>query len=149
MGILNKNLSPRRKQLRETLAIERFAKLKEVVNSGLPTAVSILLVFIAICSFLFSFKTNAGRITYRPSHQILSVIIFVSVLAFAASVYIYRYNYRLIKSPLRVLSLAGLFLILLLLTKLSTLTPVSQYLSVAVAVAGAIIMTIVYSQRFG
>jgi putative nucleotidyltransferase with HDIG domain len=148
MGILNKNLSPRRKQLRETLAIERFAKLKEVVNSGLPTAVSILVAFIAICSFLFSYKTIAGRIICRPSHQILSVIIFVSVLSFAASVYVYRYNYRIIKNPLKILSLTGLLLTLLLLTKLSTLSTASQYLSVAAAVAGAIIMTIVYSQRF-
>ena len=56
MGILNKNLSPRRKQLRETLAIERFTKLTEVVNSGLPTAIVILLIFDMLCAFLLSIR---------------------------------------------------------------------------------------------
>jgi putative nucleotidyltransferase with HDIG domain len=148
MGILNKNLSPRRKQLRETLAIERFAKLTEVVNSGLPTAIVILLVFDILCTLLLSLKTDHGTIGYRPGHQIFAIVIFVLVLSFAAAVYIYRYNYRLIKNPLRAVAMGNLFLILLLLTKVSTLFPGSAYIAVAAVVACSIILAIVHSQRF-
>jgi hypothetical protein len=148
MSILKKNMNPRRKQLRETIAAERFTKLVEIVNSGLPMAVSILLVFAAACSLLLSLKTGLDTFAWRPWHQILAVVIFVAALSFAAAVYIYRYSYRLIKTPLRAAALAGLFLILLSLTKLSTFFAGTIYMSVAAAVACSIILTIAYEQRF-
>jgi putative nucleotidyltransferase with HDIG domain len=148
MSILKKNMNPRRKQLRETIAAERFAKLVEIVNTGLPMMVSILLVFAAACSLLLSLKTGRNIFTWRPWYQVLAVIIFVVVLSFASAVYIYRYSYRLIKTPLRAAALAGLFLILLALTKISTFFPGSVYMTVAAAVACSIILTIAYEQRF-
>jgi len=148
MSILKKNMNPRIRQLRDTVAAERFARLTEIVNSGLLTSVSILLVFAAACALLLSLKTGGDILAYRPVHQVISVIIFVVVLSFASAVYIYRYNYRLIKNPLRAAAMAGLFLILLSLTKFSTFFPGSAYMAVAAAVTCSIILTIVYEQRF-
>jgi hypothetical protein len=141
-------MNPRRKQLRETMAAERFARLTEFVNSGMLTAVSILLVFAAACSLLLSLKTGRDIIAYRPAHQIISVIIFVASLSLASAVYIHRYNYRLIKTPLRAVAMACLFLIMLALTKFSTFFPGSDYMTVAAAITCSIILTIVYEQRF-
>ena len=148
MAILFKNMNPRRKQIREAMAAERFTKLVGIVNSGMLTAISILVVFAAACSLLLSLKTGRDALAWRPWYQILAVVLFVSSLSFAAAVKIYRYNYRLIKTPLRAIALAGLFLILLSLTKFSTFFAGSVYMSVAAAVACSIILTIAYDQRF-
>ena len=148
MTILKKNLGSRHQQLKDTIAAERFAKFTEIVNSGLPTVALILLVFAAACSLLLSLQTDRNVFGYRPVHQIISIIIFVAVLSFAAAVYIYRYNYRLVKSPLRAVAAAGLFLILLAITTFSTFFPGSMYIAVAAAVTCSIILTIAHSQRF-
>lgn len=148
MGMLKKSLSPRRKQLRESFAADRFLGLVNFVNSGLLVAVSILVFFAAACCLLMSIVVDFETFAYRPLHQILSIVILVTVLSGASGVYIYRYNYRLIKSPLRAIALACLFFILLVLTKFSTFFPGSIYMTVAVAVGGAIILSIVYEQRF-
>ncbi len=149
MAILNKkNINPRRKQIREAMAAERFGKLVGTVNSGMLTAVSILVVFAAACSLLLSLQTGKDVLSWRPWHQILAVIIFVASLSFASAVKIYHYNYRLIKTPLRAVALGGLFLILLALTKLGTFFAGSVYIAIAAAVACSIILTIAYDQRF-
>ncbi|OHB51568.1 MAG: hypothetical protein A2Y12_16460 [Planctomycetes bacterium GWF2_42_9] len=148
MGILKKNISPRRKQLREAIAADRFAKLVNFVNSGLLLEGAMLLVFAAACSFLFSINLSHSLISYRPVHQIVAMVIFVLILCGACGLYIYRFNFRLLKSPVRSAAIVSLFLVLLTLTKLSLLFRGSSYLAVAIAVGGAIILAIVYEQRF-
>ena len=148
MALLKKNLSPRRKQLKETLAAERFTKLTEIVNSNLPVSLSILVTFAAGCCLILSLRTGGDILTYRPWYQVLSIIIFVAAFSLISAVYIYRYNYRLIKSLARSATLAGLFLVLLAIIKLFTVLPGSVYMAVAAVVTNAIILTIVYNQRF-
>lgn len=148
MGILKKNLSPRRKQLREALAADRFARLVNFVNSGLIFETSILVVFAVACSFLMSLKVTNESFGYRPIFQIIAISILVIVLCCACGLYIYRYNARLLKSPVRSFALACLFFIMLSITKFSTFFPGSVYIAVAVAIGGAIILSITYEQRF-
>ncbi len=148
MGILKKNLTPRRKQLREAIAADKFARLTNFVNSGVLLECIILLVFAVASGFLLSINLAHNTFHYRPSHQIISIAILVAVICGASGLYVYRYNIRLLKSPLRSVAIACLFLVLLILTKLSVLFPGGVYVTVAVAVGGAIILSIVYEQRF-
>ncbi|MEN6384228.1 MAG: HDIG domain-containing metalloprotein [Phycisphaerales bacterium] len=148
MGILKKSLSPRRKQLREAIAADRFVKLVHFVNSGLLLESAILLFFTVTCSFLLSVNFIHNTFTYRPLYQIISLVIMVLVLCGASGIYIFRYNARLLKSPMRSIAIVCLFLILLTLTKFSTIFPGSLYMTVAIAVGCAIIMSIAYEQRF-
>jgi len=148
MGILKKNLSPRRKQLREAIAADKFARLVSFVNSGVLLEASILLIFAVSCSFLLSVKFANNTLVHRPVHQIISIVILVTIICCSSGLYVYRYNARLLKSPLRSAAIAGLFLILLVLTKISTIFPGSLYAAAAIAVGGAIILSIVHDQRF-
>jgi putative nucleotidyltransferase with HDIG domain len=148
MGILKKNVSPRRKQLREAIAADKFARLVGFVNSGLLIEVSILFVFAVASSFLLSINLTHNAFNYRPIHQIISIVLLVVVICCSSGLYIYRYNSRLLKSPMRSVAIVCLFLILLVLTKISAIFPGSVYVTVAVAVGGAIILSIVYDQRF-
>jgi putative nucleotidyltransferase with HDIG domain len=148
MGILKKSLSPRRKQLREAIAADRFAKLVNFVNSGLLLESAILVFFAAACSFLLSVNLIHNTFTYRPIYQVISIIILIIVLCCSCGWYIYRYNARLLKSPIRSAAIVCLFLILLTLTKFSTIFPGSMYMTIAIAVGGAMILSIAYEQRF-
>jgi putative nucleotidyltransferase with HDIG domain len=148
MGILKKNLSPRRKQLREAIAADKFARLVGFVNSGILLEISILLVFAISVIFLLSVALSHNTFHYRPAHQIISIVILVTIICCSSGLYIYRYNARLLKSPMRSAAIACLFLILLVLTKVSAIFPGSVYVTIAVGVGGAIILSIVYEQRF-
>jgi hypothetical protein len=148
MTIFKKKISPRRKQLRETIAAERFARISELVNSGIPAAVLILIGFVAACSLLLSVAAGQDRFGFRAWHQIISVCLVVVGTGFAMAVYIYHYNYRIIKNPLRALVLCGLFILLLALTRLGSFFPNRIYLAVACSITCAIILVIAYDQRF-
>ena len=148
MAILKKKISPRRKQFRENIAAERFAKTSEFINSGIPLSVLILIGFVAVCSLLLSVVTGQDKFGFRGWHQIISVCFLAVGIGFAMAVYIYHYNYRIIKNPLRAFALCGLFILLLALTRLGSFFPNRVYLAAACSVTCAIILAIAYDQRF-
>jgi hypothetical protein len=148
MGIFKRNINPRRKQLRENLAAERFAKLSEFINSGTPWSILILIGFIVICSFLLSIVVDQNRLGFYLWYQIVSVILITAGIGLAMAVYVYRYNHKIIKSSLRTVVLCSLFILLLVLTKFGTFFQNHIYLAMASSIVCAIILTIVYDQRF-
>jgi len=148
MGILKKNISPRRKQLREAMAADRFAKLVNFVNTGLLLEAFIMFLFTVVVCILFSVNLDHRSFSPRPVYQIISIVILTGSICGASGLYVFRYNKGLLKSPLRSTAAACLFLMLLAITKVSTLFPGSVYMAVAVTVGGAIILAIVYEQRF-
>jgi len=148
MAILKKKISSRRKQVRENIAAERFAKTSAFINSGIPLSLLILIGFVAACSFLLSTVTDPNGVNFRPWHQIISVIFITAGIGLAMSVYIYHYNYRVIKNHIRSLALGGLFVLLLALTRLGYFFPVGVYIALACSITCAIILTIAYDQRF-
>ncbi len=147
MAILKK-ISPRRKQFRETIAAERFARISEVVNSGIPAAVLILAGFITACCVLLSIAVGQDIFGFRPWQQIIPVCLIVVGVGFTMAVYVYHYNNRIIKNPLRALVLCGLFILLLVITRLGSFFPNGVYLAVACSIACAVILAIAYDQRF-
>src|SRR4030042_1939907 len=148
MAILKKKINPRRKQVRENIAAERFVKTSAFINSGLLMSFLILIGFIAICSFLLSTVTDPNSTGFRPWHQIISVIFITAGVGLAMAVYIYHYNHRIIKNHIRALALAGLFVLLLALTRLGYFFPSGVYVALACSITCAIILTIAYDQRF-
>ncbi|HBG28682.1 MAG: hypothetical protein A2Y10_12070 [Planctomycetes bacterium GWF2_41_51] len=148
MGILKKNISPRRKQLREAFAADRFVKIVGFVNSGMLVSTLIILFFAAVCSFLLSIRVTFDSFSYRPPHQIFAVTLLVFIISATSGLYVFRFNYSLIKNPARAIVLACLFLTLIAITKFGMLFAAGIYIAVAVAVGGAIILSIVYDQRF-
>ena len=148
MSLLSKKISPRRKQMREDIAAERFAKLSEFINSGIPVSLLILLCFIAASSILLSIAAGEDSIGFRPLYQIISVVLISVVIGMAMAVYIYHYHCGIIKNHIRAVALAGLFTILLAITRLGSFFPNRVYSATACAVTCAIILVIAYDQRF-
>ena len=148
MGIFKRNINPRRKQLRENLAAERFVKLSEFINSSAPWSILVLIGFIAICSFLLSIAAGQDKFGFHLWHQVVSVILITAGVGVVMAVYIYRYNYKIIKNPLKAIALSCLFILLLFFAKFGSFFQNNIYLAVACSITCAIILTIVYDQRF-
>jgi putative nucleotidyltransferase with HDIG domain len=148
MAILKRKINPRRKQLRENIAAERFTRMSEVINSGVPLFILILIGFVAICSFLLSVAVGQDRFGFYLWYQIVSIIFITAGVGLAMAVYIYHYNYKIIKNPLRATALCSLFILLLVLTKVGSFFPNRIYPAIACSITCAVILTIVYDQRF-
>ncbi|MCX5633733.1 MAG: HDIG domain-containing protein [Phycisphaerae bacterium] len=148
MGIFKRNINPRRKQLKENLAAERFAKLSEFINSGIPWSILILIGFIAVCSFLLSIVVGQDKLGFYLWYQTVSVVFITAGIGIAMAVYVYHYNRKIVKNPLRAVVLCSLFILLLALTKSGFFFQNHIYLAVASSIICAIVLTIVYDQRF-
>lgn len=148
MAILKKKISSRRKQFRENIAAERFSRMSEFINSGIPLSILILIGFVAACSLLLSVVSGEEELGFHLWHRIIAVIFITAGIGFAMGVYIYYYNYRIVRSPLRAFALCGLLILLLVLTKLASFFPNGVYPAAACSVTCAIILAIAYDRRF-
>jgi putative nucleotidyltransferase with HDIG domain len=149
-----KKVSPRRQQVRNTIATERFAKIAAVVNSPYPAAVLILLLFIAAVTLTLGIDTASddfylkGFRHFIPWPQLAALSIMVSLISLGAALYTYHYQSRIILKTPRLLALPVLFWMLLAITRIFSIFPGWSYLVVGTAVACAVILTITYDQRF-
>ena len=148
MAFMKKKLNPRRKQVRDNIAAERFSKISSIINSGKPIAILILLAFVGICSTLLSIHITESTISWKPVDEIISLVVMVSFIALAIAFYIYHYQNRIIKNYTRALALAGLFIILTASTRLASFFPSRLHLAIGTVVICAIVLTIAYNQRF-
>ena len=150
MVLKKKKISARRQRVRESMSTERFERLSRIVNSNLPAAILIQVVFITATVLLLSLDTSDGFFgqVWKPRTYILAITAIVMLVSAGAALYIYHYNRRMMKKPTRAASLAGLFLILLAVTRAGSQYPEWTYLATGSAVTSAIILTIAYDQRF-
>jgi hypothetical protein len=150
MPLLSKKISSRRRQVRDGIAAERFAKLSEFINSGIPVSLLILLCFIALSAFLISIRAERDSFSFRPVSQIIAATIISVTIGLAMAIYIYHYHYRIIKNHTRGVALAGLFGALLIAARFCSLAffPDRVYPAIACAITCAIILIIAYDQRF-
>lgn len=149
-----KKVSPRRQQVRNSLAAERFARLSGILNSTTPINLLILLLFIAATAGLLildtahpEFLARGFRIFKAPIEMaaIAWVVLFVCV---GAAIYLSHYKPRLLQRPGRLLTMAVLFWLLLVLARLGALSEKWAYLTIGTAAVCAIILTMVFDQRF-
>jgi len=149
-----KKISARRQRVRDGISADRFVRLSHFANSPAPIAGVILVVFIAVTVTLLSIDTSNGHLfnpkqaVLKPWREILALTAIVIMVCIGAALYVRHYCERIISNPTRAIALAGLFLILLGLTKAGSLYPEWLYLATGSAVTSAIILTIAYNQRF-
>jgi len=146
-----KKISARRQHVRDNMSAERFASLSRLASSTLPIAVLILVFFIVATTALLGIDTSDGLFgkIWKPLPDIFALAAVVIMVACGAALYVYHYLDRIIRRPTRAVALAGLFLVLLILTKVGLLLPPEWiYLATGSAVTSAIILTIAYNQRF-
>jgi putative nucleotidyltransferase with HDIG domain len=139
-----KKSSPRRNQVRKTIASDRFAQLSKLANPAAINSILIWLLFVVICIPILSFSL-AEKIHFS---QVIPTTVVVLLISTAAGFYICYYQGRIIKNHPRALALVGLFLLLLTITKLGFLLTNQLSWATATATAAAIILIIAYDQRF-
>ena len=150
MALKKKKISARRKHVRETLSAERLERMSELANGSLPLAYLILTLFVAAAVAILSVDVSDGLFgnLWKPYQHIIALAAVVLIIAVGSAIYIHHYQFRIIAKPTRMIALFGLFLVLLLLTKVASLWPEWTYLATGAAVTSAIILTIAYNQRF-
>jgi len=148
MALVKKKISLRRKQVRETISAERFERISHLVTGGTIVSGLILLIFIAMSITVLATEAGYEVVQWKSSAEIFSIATIVILVCLAAAVYIYHYQRRIITNYARSMALAGLYIVLLVITKLGSFFPEYIYLATGSAVTSAIILTISYNQRF-
>jgi len=149
-----KKISARRQHVRDNISAEKFTRLSQFINSPFPLALFILTMFIIIVIAILALDTSEGQFfklnahLFKPCQEVIALTAVVILVCLGAALYIHHYQGRIISRPTRLTALAGLFLILLILTKAGSLYPSWIFLATGSAVISAIILTIAYNQRF-
>jgi len=141
---LFKKASPRRTQVRKNISTERIVTLSRYVNAKNLISVLVWLLFVALCVLILSSKP-IRKYGYR---ELIPITAIVALISLASTVYIYHYQRRIIKNHVRSMVLAGMFCLLLAITKLGVVLTNQTSWATGTAVTSAIILAIAYNQRF-
>lgn len=149
MVLKKKKIGARRQHVRDNISAERFTIVKDFLNSTLPFALLILTGFIAATAAILSIDTTDGLFPniWKSWSEIFALTGVVVLVCLGAALYIHHYQNRIVQKPSRAMALAGLFLLLLALTK-GGAREEWVYFATGSAVTSAIILTIAYNQRF-
>jgi len=139
-----KKTSPRRTQLRRTIAAERFSHIIQLINTDVIVSVLLWLLFVVLCIPLLSFEL----IEQHGFREVIPLTIIVLLLSVAAAFYIHHYQRRIIKNHARAAALVGLFILLLATAKFGLSVTRQASWATGTAVTAAIILTVAYNQRF-
>ncbi|HEG42906.1 MAG TPA: HDIG domain-containing protein [Phycisphaerales bacterium] len=150
MAIKKKKVSARRQHVRDNITADRFVYLRQFLNSTLPVAITVLVLFTASVITLLSIDTAGGLFPFRwrPLAAVSAITAITILVCVGAAFYVHHYQKRVMSKPTRMIALAGLFLVLLVLTRVGSLFEEWIYLATGSAVTSAIILTIAYNQRF-
>jgi len=140
MGLWKK-ISPRRSQVRKNISAERFSRISRLANTDFLISILIWLLFVVLCTITLSLP----QVSYR---EVIPIAIIVVLISLAGVLYIRHFQKRIIKNHTRGLVLVGLFILLLVTTKLGALSTRETFWATGTAVTIGIIMTIAYDQRF-
>jgi putative nucleotidyltransferase with HDIG domain len=145
---LFKKTNPRRTQVRHTIATGRSLKLAQLGSADVMISALLWVSFVVGCSVILSFELPSER----SLPALVSLLAVVLTIAFGAAVYIYHYQYRLIRNHARAVALVVVFLLLLGITKVGVIySGASQWApswATGTAVVAAIVLVISYDQRF-
>lgn len=144
-----KKVSARRQRVRDSITAERVSRVSQFLNSTMPIAILIVAGFIVAVTLTLSVEVSETYdFVWKSGDKIFSLAMLITLVCFAASLYVYHYQTRVTRRPVRIVAIAGLFLILLMLTRISSFRETWMYLGTGSAVAVAIVLTIAYDQRF-
>jgi hypothetical protein len=136
-NIARRSLAP--KSIIKDLAKETKQKRQAIVNSLL-----LGMLFIVMCTAILSYEP----LQQRRYPEVIPIAIMVVLISCAAGFYIYRYQPSLIENHIRALELIVVFILLLATAKAGILWAGHNCWATGTAVAAAIILVIVYDQRF-
>lgn len=136
-----KKTSPRRNQVRKNISAERFSRISRFANTDSLISILIWLLFVVLCTLILSIPQAGIR-------QVIPIAVIVVLISLAGALYIQHFQKRITKNHARALVLVGVFILLLVTTKLGVLSTGQTFWATATAVTTAIIMTIAYDQRF-
>ena len=148
MAFIKKKISARRKQVRESISAERYERISHILTGSTILSSLILLLFIGVSTVILSVNASDKLIRWKSHAEIFSIASIVVLVCLAAAFYIHHYQKRIITNYARSTALVGLYIVLLVITKLGSFFPKWIYLATGSAVMSAIILTISYNQRF-
>ncbi|AQT67625.1 putative domain HDIG [Anaerohalosphaera lusitana] len=152
MARKKKKISARRQHVRDTISAERLERVSKAVNSPLPAAIAVLVLFIVLATAILSVQTRAldtfFQDMWRPWSQIFSIAALVSIISLGGAMYVHHFKHRIIERAPRAIALATLFLLLLAITRAASFYSEWTYLATGSAITSAVILTIAYDQRF-
>lgn len=145
---LFKKTSPRRNQVRRNIGTERSLRLSRLADADAVVSLLLWLVFIALCVAVLSF-----RIVQQGQYMTLAALAVLTVLlAVGAGFYVSHYQPRLVRNHARAVALVVIFVVLLMVAKLGSLSSSDARWGpswgTGTAVLTAIILVIAYDQRF-
>ena len=139
-----KKISPRRIQVRKNISDDRFTRMSSLLNTDSLISILLWLLFVLLCVPILTFEL-IQQVHYF--HLIFTSVI-VLLICLAIAFYIHHYQKRIIINHARALALVGLYTLLLITTKVTSLLFNHTSGATGSAVATAIILTIAYNQRF-
>ncbi len=147
MALLRKT-SPRRNQVRRNVSPERSLRFSRLVDADVVISLLLWLVFVVLGIGVLSF----GMVQQGRYRALAAISVITVLLAIGAGLYTYHYQYRMLRSHARGLMLVILFVTLLAVTKVGSLSG-DQALwgpswGVGTVILMSIILTIAYDQRF-
>jgi len=121
-----KKTSPRRSQVRKNISAERFSRISRLANTDSLISILIWLLFIVLCTLILSIP-QAGIL------QVIPIAVIVFLISLAADLYIHHFQKRITKNHARALVLVGVFILLLVTTKLGVLSTGQTFWATATA----------------
>ncbi len=141
-----KKISPRRIQVRRNISADRFSRISRLLDTDSLISILLWLLFVVLCVPILTFDL-IQQVQYHYLDLIFTTII-VLLICLAIAFYIYHYQRRIIINHARALALVGLYILLLITTKVVALLFNHTSAATGCAVTAAIILTIAYNQRF-
>jgi putative nucleotidyltransferase with HDIG domain len=143
-----KKTSPRRNQVRRTIGAERSPWVCLRADADIAISVFLWTAFAFLCTMVLAFGlTSQGR--YRA---VMALGVLNFLMAVGAAIYVYHYQHRLLRNHARVFTMVMLFLLLLAVAKLGSLSSDDALWAPAwgtgTAILVAIVLVIAYDQRF-
>jgi putative nucleotidyltransferase with HDIG domain len=141
-----KKISPRRIQVRRNISADRFSRISRLLDTDSLISILLWLLFVVLCVPILTFD-----LIQQVQHHYLDLIftaIIVLLICLAIAFYIHHYQRRIIINHARALALVGLYILLLITTKVVALLFNHTSGATGCAVTAAIILTIAYNQRF-
>ena len=141
-----KKISPRRIQVRRNISADRFSRISRLLDTDSLISILLWLLFVTLCVPILTFDL-IKQVQYNYLDLIFTTII-VLLICLAIAFYIHHYQKRIIINHARALALVGLYILLLITTKVCALLFNHTSGATGSAVTAAIILTIAYNQRF-
>jgi len=150
-----KKVSSRRQQVRNNISAERSSRLGAWLTGRSMLLILIFLGFYLAVLFLLSMDTthpdflSSDMRVFKPWPEVFAMAAVIAFILSGAVVYIHHYQPRILSRPKRAFTTALLFLLLLSVNRIFSIWQGGViYLATGTAVTSAIILTMVFDQRF-